>query len=214
MTIRSVIFDFHETLISADRWYDMEVRTVAHEILHRLGVWDGEAGGPSFRRIEDSYTRLRAISSVVGVEYAADEVARVALRALGRADIPGDRIARAVDAHFEMYRDDVRAKPGLAAAIAVLRAEGLRLAVISNALHGGFIRRALGDLGLGGRFEAVVVSAELGIRKPRREIFEAALRELGAGAPDFRDLTHLQPDAVVAGLADVPQVLAAWRSEG
>jgi len=177
-------FDFHETLISADRWFDMELRHVAHEILHRLVVLDGDADGLPFRRIEDAYARMRVMCGVVGVEHDGEEIVRLALRVLGqKGAIDDERIGHAVDAHFEAYLHDVRGKPGLVDAVSALRHRGLRLAVISNVLHGGFILRALATLGVASCFEAVVVSAELGIRKPRREIFDAALAGLNT-APE------------------------------
>jgi putative hydrolase of the HAD superfamily len=42
--------------------------------------------------------------------------------------------------------------------------------------------RVLGELGLGGLVDRVVVSAEVGAAKPAREIFERALREVQCAA--------------------------------
>lgn len=63
-------------------------------------------------------------------------------------------------------------------------ARGHRLAVVSNF---DYTPTALGILeraGVRDLFTAVVVSDEIGWRKPRREIFDAALARLGVGAAD------------------------------
>jgi putative hydrolase of the HAD superfamily len=68
--------------------------------------------------------------------------------------------------------------PGAAEAVRDLRSRGLPLAVVANwdvSLH-----ERLGELGVGGFFDAVVTSAEAGAPKPDPAIFRLALRRLGA----------------------------------
>src|SRR5262245_12277594 len=64
--------------------------------------------------------------------------------------------------------------PGVPAALASLREQGLRLVVVSNS--DGTIRRGLAEAGLRGYFSAVVDSAEVGVEKPDPRIFEHAIR--------------------------------------
>lgn len=54
-----------------------------------------------------------------------------------------------------------------------------RLAVCSNFTHTPTAHRVLAAAGLASLLDVVVVSEEVGIRKPRREIFEATLARLG-----------------------------------
>jgi putative hydrolase of the HAD superfamily len=63
--------------------------------------------------------------------------------------------------------------PDAATALGTLRALGIRAAVVSNwdCSLGGL----LAELGLGGLLDAVVTSAETGVRKPDPRIFRAAL---------------------------------------
>jgi len=63
-------------------------------------------------------------------------------------------------------------------ALEALRAGGVRLAVVSN--WDGRLRRILEEHGLRPYFDAVVISAEVGWRKPHPEIFRRALAEAGA----------------------------------
>lgn len=59
-----------------------------------------------------------------------------------------------------------------------LRDSGLRLAVITNA-PGPYQRKKIASVGLGGVFDALVISGELGIAKPDGRIFDAACSSLG-----------------------------------
>jgi putative hydrolase of the HAD superfamily len=66
-----------------------------------------------------------------------------------------------------------------APALAALRAAGLRLAIVSN--WDCSLRGILGELGLAGAVDAIIVSAEAGVPKPDAAIFLAALDELRRG---------------------------------
>lgn len=57
-----------------------------------------------------------------------------------------------------------------------------RLALISNFDHAPACRRLLAREGLADRFEVIVISDELGLRKPHPRVFEAALDALGLPA--------------------------------
>ena len=69
--------------------------------------------------------------------------------------------------------------PDAAPALAALRAAGLRLAIVSN--WDCSLRGVLGELGLAGAVDAIIVSAEVGAPKPDAAIFLAALDELRRG---------------------------------
>jgi putative hydrolase of the HAD superfamily len=67
--------------------------------------------------------------------------------------------------------------PEVPKALAALRDQGLRLAVVSNWDHR--LPELLQRLRLARFFDAVIFSAELGVEKPDRRIFHQALAELG-----------------------------------
>jgi len=66
--------------------------------------------------------------------------------------------------------------PGTHHALNLLRASGLRLAVVSN--FDTRLKPILEDLGIAHMFDTVVVSAEVGVEKPNPMIYEAALDRL------------------------------------
>ena len=101
--------------------------------------------------------------------------------------------------------------PGVVEALRRLRAHGLALAVVANwdySLH-----EHLANHGLCEWFDAVVVSAEIGARKPDPAPFLAALRELGVTAERAvlvgDHLPHDEVGARAAGLGFEPAPLAA-----
>lgn len=121
--------------------------------------------------------------------------------------------------------------------LARLKREGYKLALVSNYAHTPVLRDALTRLGLAEHFDAFVVSADVGYLKPHARIFEAALETLGVPAEDAVMVgndptcdvegakkagikavwtpypraspapTHPLADAVVASLAELPDVL-------
>lgn len=67
-------------------------------------------------------------------------------------------------------------KPGAAAVISELHRRGYRLGVISNTTSSADLPRFIEDCGLKTLFEVVILSSELGIRKPGPGIFREATR--------------------------------------
>ncbi|MGQ0571045.1 MAG: HAD family hydrolase [Armatimonadota bacterium] len=183
--IRGVLFDFHETLISADQWMAMETGGIALEIPQRLGLWPGEPPAEDRRKIEDAYTHIRAISSGAAVEYAARDIGRIILRVLGReAEVPNGALDEAIDTLFRAYVPGVKVKRRVPETLNTLARAGYRMGIVSNAAYAPFISWALADHGLAAHFAQVTVSADVGVRKPRREIFDAALAAMRLDAAE------------------------------
>jgi putative hydrolase of the HAD superfamily len=73
-----------------------------------------------------------------------------------------------------------RPYPDAAPALGRVRQLGLKAAVVSN--WDVSLRRILGDIGLGGLVDEIVVSAEVGAAKPDPAIYQAALGRLRSSA--------------------------------
>jgi putative hydrolase of the HAD superfamily len=127
----------------------------------------------------------------------------------------------ALDAHLdpeEFARPYVEALefeplPGAVRAVSELGRLGLRLAVVSNwdvALHG-----YLEQLGLAGRFDAIVTSAEARASKPDPRIFERALERLRVRPERALHVGDSEADeegARAAGMAFAPAPLAGVQA--
>ena len=83
-----------------------------------------------------------------------------------------------------------------------------RLAVVSNFDYTPTVLRILTDGGILGRFETVLVSDTVGWRKPRPDIFQRALAEMGVSAEECLFVGD-RPDIDVAGAKGIGMA-AAW----
>ena len=96
--------------------------------------------------------------------------------------------------------------PDVVPALEALRARGLRLVVVSNA--NGTLRAHMNRLGLAGKFDHVLDSADEGVEKPDPRFFEIALARSGARTDTtihVGDLYHV--DVVGARSAGLRAVL-------
>ncbi|MFI5314322.1 MAG: HAD family hydrolase [Myxococcota bacterium] len=204
MPVRAISLDLFDTLVDIhmDRLPLVEIggRRIpsTYGLLHAASVhWHGldfekfaAALGRVDREQRDAMRREH-------VEFATLDRFRAFGRSIAR---PGDEMARALTAtHMAELRKHVRFHPHHAQVLARLRGR-VKLAVCSNFSHTDTARAVLAEAGLLEHFDAVVISMDLGVRKPRPEIFRAALDSLGV-APE--QTLHVGDDleADVAGAA-------------
>ncbi len=82
-----------------------------------------------------------------------------------------------------------------------LKEKRYRLSVVSNFDHAPTVRELLGGFGIADFFEHIVISEEVGWRKPHRKIFEFALAALGENASDVLFIGD-NPEADIMGSSD------------
>lgn len=82
-----------------------------------------------------------------------------------------------------------------------LKEKGYRLSVISNFDHAPTALELLGKFGIADFFEHIVISEEVGWRKPHRKIFEFALASLGESSSDVIFIGD-DPEADIMGSSD------------
>jgi putative hydrolase of the HAD superfamily len=117
------------------------------------------------------------------------------LERLGVADV--ELAALLTDTHMRFLAALARTPPHHGAVLERLRRR-VRTGVCSNFSWSPTARGVLAAGGLDAHLDAVLISHDLGLRKPRREIFEALLERLGAGP---EEVIHVGDnlDADVAG---------------
>jgi putative hydrolase of the HAD superfamily len=102
-----------------------------------------------------------------------------ALTALGQEVDPDDAvISNAVKAYFSTFFDYCRLIPKTLEMLRQLEGK-YRLGILSNFTHGPAVERLLDQLGLTPFFETVLVSGEIGYRKPHPLVFEMLVKNLG-----------------------------------
>jgi len=184
MPIRAVTIDFHNTIARCDRWFALEIRELVPEVL-RLLAERGEFVAPpgSAERARATYRALREGIMTSGEERDALDCTLATLHTLGLA--PDEKqVAAAIATLMGEALPEARPEPGIIAAIGALRARGLRLGVVSSAVHHPFLDWTLGRFGIAGTFATIITSASSGYYKTRPEIYHAALRDLGVAATD------------------------------
>ena len=171
----AVVFDFYGTLADAPGFsFDIAIDTLLSALDAGL---DRAAFTAAYRAEIGRY--WRDVAAVGGEQHNTVWVAGAAT-ACGRPSAPDDpAVVAAVDAYFDRYRAEIVCFDGTVAAVAELGRE-FRLGLVSNFTDPRPVRATLDATGLDAHFGAVVISAELGRRKPHRDIFAHALAELGA----------------------------------
>ena len=82
-----------------------------------------------------------------------------------------------------------------------LKEKGYRLSIVSNFDHAPTARELLVKFGIADFFEHIVISEEVGWRKPHRKIFEFALARLGEDPSDAIFIGD-NPEADIMGPSD------------
>jgi len=183
--VSAVTLDLWHTLLyvgpdDEERYMEAQIR-IAEEALAAGAVLPGRAPVPDdalgnifekvYAEAVDAAADGRTISPREQIEIAAERAGR-------RLDVP---------AYLRALRDEVlhlkfRRAPGAPELLKGLRADGYRIAVISNTVGepGEYLRPILRDMGFDDSVEHYVFSDELPWAKPAPEIFQLALREIGS----------------------------------
>jgi len=102
-----------------------------------------------------------------------------ALQSQGYELEPDDsRISTAVTAYFSAFMGRCRLIPGAREMLETLKG-AYRLGLLSNFTHPPALREIVDTLGLFADLDVVLISGELGYRKPHPLVFQRLLRELG-----------------------------------
>lgn len=93
-----------------------------------------------------------------------------------------DKVRLVADDLSRLWEEQIlvrRIRRDVAKLLGSLRDKGYKLGLVSNVLHGGRARAYLEEKGLAQYFSAIVLSQEIGYRKPHPVIFQEAARLIG-----------------------------------
>jgi putative hydrolase of the HAD superfamily len=170
--LQAVLFDWGETLVHFE--WDDELLAAGHAAgLEALGRGE-EAEGFTQRFAAERLPALLAEGAARQVDYGAE------LRAL-LGDVSEAELDRFLDAEHEAWRPARALVDSAHALLETLHSRKLRLAIVANTWPepARLVRRELEELRVAERVDRVVLSGEVGIRKPDPAIFERALAALG-----------------------------------
>lgn len=189
--LRGVIFDYGNTLVRLDPGV-RSLRSdyadvVARPGAERLGAYLAASGalaagtdGDFVERFLEVRERNRRLAEAEGREIPAIVSLHETLLALPAAGaaVPVD-LERALDEFFAAEVELIRPMPGAGELLDALRERGLKLAMLSNATSGRYVAGVVDRMGWAGYFDPLVVSADVGVRKPRAEAFRVVLDRWG-----------------------------------
>jgi putative hydrolase of the HAD superfamily len=180
VTVTHLLFDFFGTLVEIDRTgldpgYPLTSRALRDLAGLELGA--EELG----RQWRETWMRFERDNRAGHREFTLDEVWTAFLRERQGRE-PDPELTRTVmDIYLAEWDSGVRPLPGIEAWLREL-ATRFRLAIVSNTNHPDLVPGHVVAMGLDGAFDALILSVEVGRRKPHPEIYDHALQKLGAQA--------------------------------
>lgn len=181
MVCKAMIFDYIGTLVNC-KGYSMNA---SKENLYSALLAEGfEVSAEKFLEAYDlahekyrivRYEQLREVTNSVWVAEA--------LNNLG-FDLKADddpRVIAALSVFFKAYVDTFELRDGAKKILKQAQEQG-KVGLISNFTHAPVIHKSLQILGINSFFNAIVVSDEIGWRKPSAKIFQDSLNKLGVEA--------------------------------
>lgn len=182
MARKAITFDFHNTLVHCDEWFELEV----HHLPSAFARWHARSHAPSIpdesaAALDLAYRQLRREIIQHGNELTA-EACLAAVFAEAGIQLDDETIARGVRELMLGALTSATAVPGAIDTVRYLADCGVPLGVVSSAVYHPFLEWALEKIGLLADFRVVVTSASSGFYKSRPEIYWAALNALDAAA--------------------------------
>ncbi len=186
--LEAVVLDFGHTIVD----YALSERALlaTYEEVHALLLNHAAGELPTAADLVDSVSmRLAARINESYLRRELEELDVLAEFAALFADLdlhlPTDLVRRIAQLEHEALTAELYVSPQNLAALRTLRNDGFRLGMVSNiTAHGDFVREDLDRLGLLDLFDVVVLSSEVGVRKPHPRIYETVLLSLGIPAAD------------------------------
>lgn len=204
MPIRAVIFDLFDTLVDLHWQRSPALEIGGHRVPATTTALHAAVAQRHPVELENFAETLVQVDGhwrqhhyPQGIEFPTMERFEKVLAGL---DLPADDlVTELTEIHMAALRDSAKV-PAHHGACLERMARSVQLGLCSNFSHSPTALGILGEAGLEEYFGSLVVSVDLGIRKPRREIFEAVLDELGV-APEQALHVGDNLDADVAGAA-------------
>lgn len=184
MAIETVFFDLGNTLLYNREVHREKIRRACAEMANEfraLGytISPEELAARHFENLT-AYYDFRELDYI---ELSADMVLRKSLREMGLAEIPEQDIIRLLHRFYSVTQQNWFLTPGVPETLSALKASGRKIGLITNASYEADVRFLLKRHHLENWLDPVIISARVGFRKPRREIFAHAL-ELAGGTKE------------------------------
>jgi len=181
--IKAIGFDLFNTLIMAEPGALDEAMTRLMEGLAKNGLH------PDLEPFKKAYrgAAIRCITQANqdGIETHNRFWISAALQHLGYAIVPEDgRISSAIESYFSAFLDFCHPVPDTFMMLKTLKGP-YRLALLSNFTHAPAAVKLVHHLGLSRFFEVVLISGDIGYRKPHPLVFQKLIHALGGNSAEI-----------------------------
>lgn len=182
-SIDGVLFDYGRTLVTFTPYPKDKLLAVIRRYRPRIEAAIGEPAPDAETILRDVLQPLEAyVGSESEDEVDYNEVYRDMWHGAGMK-LPDDLLHEILDAEQQVWDRSVRVDPDTHQVLDWLRAQGIKLGICSNApFPPEMMRRQMSSKEIARRVDAIVLSSEVGKRKPAPEIYRAALGAIGTKA--------------------------------
>ena len=181
MQVKNVLFDFGDTLVQASPEYSQDTCLLC--LVNSLARNSISVSLENVKRAYEAiYKEIHARNSLREVTY--DVVLSRTLSLCGHFLNPSDKaIAEAAEAFMECWIQAKTMEKSVPSLLRTLRKK-YSLGVVSNLAYSPAVRKTLERFGVANYFDAIIVSADVGWRKPSPKIFKKALKTMGISASE------------------------------
>jgi len=184
MRLKAVVFDMGDTLLLTDRWdYDKSLRRLFRSLQRDnlvVSVLFEDFKKIYFEVRNKMYRETEQSLEEVDFRFRVVETLKEFNHTLNHDSVV---VAKAVEGFVDAFIEDARVAEGGLSMLADLR-EQYKLGMVSNFAYAPGLRRALQGFRLAPFFDVIVISGEVGLRKPHQRIFEEALAALAVRASE------------------------------
>lgn len=179
--LRGLIFDLGSTLIynqHNNQWSQLRPRMVSDLVVdlkaQGLAFDDDQFTAAFIHNIEDFDQQRQTHFKEITTDY----ILRVTFKEL---NIQAEHLnlPRALAALFAFSESQWQPMPHVHQTLRLMQERGFKLAIVSNAADNANVQRLIDNIHLRSYFDPIIVSANVGVRKPNPKIFQPVLKAWG-----------------------------------
>jgi putative hydrolase of the HAD superfamily len=212
LAVKGIGFDLFGTLVLQERFsFDQCIDALYHSLMTSGFTLEKGEFLQVYRAVN---RRLVDQATVEGRETYNRLWVAGALQSLGHVIAPTDAcIAEAINAYFEPFIKSCQLIPGTYEMLESLK-DRYRIALVSNFTHPPAVEQILARVGIAHFFGEILISGELGFRKPHPAVFAELKRRLGIEAAAIVFVgDELQADVIGAQEAGMRTVWMTYRQK-
>ena len=199
MNIQGILFDYGNTLISIELdWEKIMPLNIANMIRYLKSKNIPVEIDPFGKR----FVELKDLKHQQGQkemhEYRSVDILRKTFIEFGLNHLSKSEMEEAVDAFFTPEESAYPTIEGAHQVLQTLKNHGYKLAVISNASSGELIQKAMNNRDFLKYFDTVIVSADVGYRKPHPKIYQMALQKINVSPENAVMIGDVPPYDITA----------------